>query len=53
MIVDNDCVEVTSAIVSQLRNVLPSAPKEYVHPSVCLLLYIIVPYNEIRYFRRA
>ena len=36
MIVDHDCMEVTAAIVSQLRNVLPSAPKEYVCLSVCL-----------------
>lgn len=34
MVLDNDCMEVTAAIVSQLRNVLPSAPKEYVL-SVC------------------
>ena len=38
MVVDNDCAEVTAAIVSQLRNVLPSAPKEYVCLSVCLSL---------------
>ena len=38
-LVDNDCMEVTAAIVSQLRNVLPSAPKEYVCPSVRLSLY--------------
>ena len=36
MIVDNDCMEITAAIVSQLRNVLPSAPKECVCPSVCV-----------------
>ena len=39
MIVDHDCMEVTAAIVSQLRNVLPSAPKEYVCLSVCLSFY--------------
>ena len=40
MIVDHDCMEVTAAIVSQLRNVLPSAPKEYVYLSVCLFVIL-------------
>lgn len=31
MVIDNDCMEVTAAIISQLRSVLPSAPKEYVY----------------------
>ena len=39
MLIDDDCMEVTAAIVSQLRNVLPSAPKEYVCLSVCLLCH--------------
>lgn len=38
MVVDNDCMEVTAAIVNQLRTVLLSAPKEYVTPPVCLYL---------------
>ena len=43
MIVDHDCMEVTAAIVSQLRNVLPSAPKEYVCLSVCHFTMVILP----------
>ena len=47
MIVDNDCMEVTAAIISQLRNVLPSAPKEYVCPEtvhlcMCLCVHLSV-----------
>jgi len=39
MVADNDCMEVMVAIVSQVRNVLSSAPKKYVNLSVCMSCY--------------
>ena len=47
MVADNDCMEVTVAVVSQVRNVLPAAPKEYVIVLVCTSSHYCVTCSQL------